>query len=92
MSKYEYDKRDMKYGHSSAVHDIDVINHIQAFKPDAYLAMQEHSDYYIDTFKRWISSTKNHTLKGLENFKYAVYSNGTTEGFEKFYWNNCIHV
>lgn len=88
MSKYEYDKRDMKYGHSAAVHDKDVVHCIEEFNPDMYLAMKSHSEHYIDTFKRWIKSTSNHSLAGLDSFKHAVYSNGTTEGFEKFYWNN----
>lgn len=88
MSKYEYDKRDMKFGHSAAVHDDDVIDHITQFKPDTYAIMQVDSDQYIKTFMNWIKSTKNHKLSGLDNYKHAVYSNGTTESFEKFYWNN----
>lgn len=88
MSKYEYDKRDMKFGHSSAVHDPEVISHIQNFKPDMYHALQTDNSQYIDTFLNWITSSTNHSIKGIDKFKHAVYSNGTTEGFEKFYWNN----
>ena len=32
--KYEYDKSGMQFGHSSAIHDIDVIKHIEQFSPN----------------------------------------------------------
>jgi hypothetical protein len=86
--KYEYDKSGMQFGHSSAIHDIDVIKHIEQFSPNFHDVLQTDSTVYIDTFLNWINSSKNHSISGLDNFKYAVYSNGTTEGFEKFYWNN----
>ena len=88
MSKFEYDKRDMKFGHSAAVHDNEVRDHTRNFTPDAYNVLQTDNNEYIKTFLNWIKQSKNHTILGLDQFKHAVYSNGTTEGFEKFYWNN----
>jgi hypothetical protein len=88
MSKYEYDKRELKFGHSTAISDIDVIDYIRNFKVDMHTVLSTDSSVYIETFLNWIKSSKNNSLEGLDDFKYAVYSNGTTEGFEKFYWRN----
>lgn len=88
MSKYQYDKSNLKYGHSTAINDTDVIVYIKNFKPDIFESLQTDSSRYIDIFKNWLLKSNNNSLLGLENFKYGVYSNGTTESFEKFYWNN----
>lgn len=88
MKKFEYDKRELKYGHSAAIADKNVIEHIRKFDLDPNTAMDTDSREYINTFLEWINNSKNNSTSGLELFKHAVYSNGTTEGFEKFYWNN----
>lgn len=86
--KYENDKRDLKFGHSTAISDPEVINYIKNFNTDFYTILSTDSKEYTEIFLNWIRSSKNNLLYGLDKFKYAVYSNGTTEGFEKFYWNN----
>lgn len=88
MSKYEYDKTLLPFGHSAAIQDAEVIDHIQSFTPNMHTMLNTDNKTYIDTFLNWIKQSSSHTLIGLEDFKYAVYSNGTTEAFEKFYWNN----
>lgn len=40
---------------------------------------------YCNSYKQWILSTKLNSIKGLEQFPYLTYSNGTTESFDKFY-------
>lgn len=88
MSGYEYDKRNMMFGHSSAVHDSEVIESMKLFSPNTYDLLQQDSNEYINVFTNWLKNSTNNKLIGIEDFPYAVYSNGTTEGFEKFYWNN----
>lgn len=88
MSKYEYDKTSLPFGHSAAIQDAEVINHIQMFTSNMHTILNTDNKTYIDTFLNWINRSSNHKLIGLDDFKYAVYSNGTTEAFEKFYWNN----
>lgn len=85
---YQYDKRGLPFGHSTAVNDIEVITAIKNFNVNTYDLLTTDSSEYILTFLDWIKSSNNHSIIGLDEFPYAVYSNGTTEGFEKFYWNN----
>lgn len=40
---------------------------------------------FLETYYNWILSTKNNTIAGLDKFKAAAFSNGTTEAFDKFY-------
>lgn len=40
---------------------------------------------YCNTYRQWILSTKLNSIKGLEQFPYMSYCNGTTEAFDKFY-------
>jgi hypothetical protein len=47
-------------------------------------------EQFLTNYREWILSTKLNTVQGLENFPVAAYSNGTTEGFDKFYLKN-IH-
>ena len=43
---------------------------------------------FLQEYFKWIMSTKTNRFKNLENFSQLSYSNGTTEGFDKFYINN----
>ena len=43
---------------------------------------------FVDVYSNWVQSTKHNLFKGLEAYPYRVVSNGTTEGFDKFYINN----
>jgi hypothetical protein len=40
---------------------------------------------FLDEYKNWIQSSSNNQIKGLDLFPAAVFSNGTTEAFDKFY-------
>lgn len=40
---------------------------------------------FIEKYQMWIRMTKNNTVHGLDLFKAAAFSNGTTEAFDKFY-------
>ena len=61
-------------------------------------AIAESADYclsdtavhtkFTDEYVKWISQTKINTVKGIEQFPIAAFSNGTTEAFDKFYLRN----
>lgn len=43
-------------------------------------------DEYIDTFIKWIHSSKNNKIRGLENFKFTDVIVGTTQAFDEAYY------
>lgn len=43
---------------------------------------------FLDRFYNWILETKNNTVLGLEQFQAKVFTNGSTEAFDKFYLKN----
>lgn len=45
-------------------------------------------DHFLAKYQEWIGLSKLNTVIGLENFPVAAYSNGTSEGFDKFYLKN----
>ena len=85
---YQYNYRDKPYGHSAAIQDKKVIDFITQFEPDFSKVLSKQIDQeFTSTFIDWINKTNN-SIEGIDDLKYAVYSNGTTEGFDKFYQNN----
>ena len=48
----------------------------------------EYSDVslneYVDVWRNWLAYTDNKTLEGLDNFKYADYTQGTSQTFDNF--------
>ena len=83
---YTYDKKHLPFGHSTAVNDSTVLDVIKT------ISLENCSDVDINrTFcKEYLEWIKRHpnTAKGLDEFKYAVYSHGTSEAFDKFYLKN----
>jgi hypothetical protein len=75
------DKRSLPFGGSFAVMDPQILNSL----PDL---LQVDSESFCKKYKEWIKSGTLNTISGLENFPFAVYSNGTTEAFDKFYMKN----
>jgi hypothetical protein len=43
---------------------------------------------FLERFYNWILETKNNTIIGLEKFQSKVFTNGSTEAFDKFYLKN----
>jgi len=83
---YTYDKKHLPFGHSTAVNDSTVLDVIKT------ISLENFGDVDINrTFcKEYLEWIKRHpnTFKGLDEFKYAVYSHGTSEAFDKFYLKN----
>lgn len=88
IKKYENDKRDLPFGHSAAIQDPEVNLCIENFKPNIKQVLDTDAKYFVSNFLDWIRRSKNNKIIGLEDFKYAVYSNGTSESFDKFYQKN----
>lgn len=83
---YTYDKKGLPFGHSTAVSDSEVLNAIQT------VSLENFSDVDINRtfcqeYLNWIKRHSN-TVRGLEQFNYAVYAHGTSEAFDKFYLKN----
>jgi len=75
------DKRSLPYGGSFAIMDPETLDSLpQAVNIDA--------ETFCKRYLEWIKSTELNTITGIENFPYAVFSNGTTEAFDKFYIKN----
>jgi len=43
---------------------------------------------FVQRYFQWIQRSKYNNFKSLDQFSQVSYSNGTTEGFDKFYINN----
>lgn len=88
--KFEYDKRHLPFGHAIAVPDSQVVDYISNLQLDILNVANDKfiSQTFLTNYVKWVSSTKLNTFKGLEEFTYSCFSNGTTEAFEKFYHKN----
>lgn len=64
---------------------VDIIT--ESAKADCLADIDIHNKF-IKRYYDWILETKNNTITGLENFKSAVFTNGSTEAFDKFYLKN----
>lgn len=85
MSKYQYDNTHLPFGHSAAINDSNVL---QSMSVDlSKLTDKDINRQFCTEYLDWIKSHSNVQL-GLDKFKYAVYSHGTSESFDKFYMKN----
>lgn len=90
MTKYTNDKRDLPFGHSAAILDLNCLNLLDNFKPNLSSILLDTTivDKFCEEYFQWIRDSSNHQLIGLDNFKYKNYSLGTSEAFDKFYIRN----
>ena len=90
MTKLPNDKRSLPFGSAFAVQDNDILETIKNSNIDILQTFNNNDlpTMFCDRYIQWIKSTKKNKIIGLENFSHAVYSNGTSEGFEKFYIKN----
>ena len=90
MTAYTNDKRDLPFGHSAAIQDPEVLlflNSIDLNLNNTLSDLRVVDDFCVG-FRQWILASTNHTLLGLEDFKFSAYSQGTSEAFDKFYMKN----
>lgn len=84
--KNKYDRKDKPFGNAFAIEDsavIDVLN-LPISISDTINDDTVHTRFLVQ-YQKWIQSTNNNSVKGIEQYPYACYSNGTTETFDKFY-------
>lgn len=82
------DKRSLPYGGAFSIKDTDVSEFIGTFAIGGCLENDSITKEFCKQYLAWILETKNNKVTGIENFPYAVYSNGTTQAFEMFYIKN----
>jgi hypothetical protein len=86
MSKNKYDKHHKPFGNAFSIADLSVLETLN--RPISALDAIDNTDIhtaFLNKYKEWILSTVNNTVRGLDNFPYACFTNGTTEAFDKFY-------
>jgi len=82
------DKRSLPYGGAFSIKDTGIVEYIKSFSLYNCLENDSITKDFCNCYLAWISSTKNNSVRGLEKFSHAVYSNGTTQSFEMFYIKN----
>lgn len=84
------DKTAKSYGSSGPIFDSAAIAHLESYRPNLHEVMTDEGviQEFCDKFRQWIQTTELNTYRGLDQFKYATYSNATSESFDKFYMRN----
>lgn len=82
------DKRSLLYGGAFAIKDSVVISFMKSLNLIDSLWEEDITRQFCIEYRDWIFTTNNNTIKGLENFKHSVFSNGTSQTFDMFYIKN----
>jgi hypothetical protein len=82
------DKRQLPYGGAFAIQDPEIINFMKSLTLVDSLWQEDITQQFCKEYKDWIKSSKNNLVRGLDDYKYAVYSNGTSQAFDMFYIKN----
>jgi hypothetical protein len=82
----------LPYGSASCVIDPDqqnvVYNLISKAVQDKCLDDITIQDRFLEKYFQWLHTSQLNEFKNLDKFSVKAYSNGTTEGFDKFYLRN----
>jgi hypothetical protein len=90
MSKYQYDNKGLPFGHSKAINDDSVLHVLSNLKFNFadVLADNVVNKQFCFEYVNWIKASSLNTLVGIDEYKHAVFSQGTSESFDKFYLKN----
>lgn len=90
MSQYQYNKTHLSFKNSKAIDDSDVANFLKKlnFNINDVLRDENVTNQFCSEYVSWIRSGKLNTIIGLDEFKFASFSQATTEAFDKFYIKN----
>jgi len=81
--------KNLPYGSVHCIENAEIENQIYEFiiesSNERCLNDTEITKNFVSSYVEWIKSTKKNTILGLDDFKHSIYSNGTTESFDKFY-------
>ena len=82
----KYNRTHMPFGNAFAVADEEVMKfYTQDANPSISLLDENIHTKFLSEYQAWIMQTTNNRVLGLDEYKYACYTNGTTEAFDKFY-------
>lgn len=81
----------LPYGGAEAVVSSAFTQRVQEMIRDSAGAVYDNTvqSRFLEQYRDWVLSSKENKFTGLEDFKVACFSNGTTESFDKFYLDNC---
>jgi len=86
------DRKKLAYGGAEAVVAsgfVELVNQLSKTALDEQcLTSTSIQDEFVARYRPWIESTKLNQVIGLDQFPVAAYTNGATEGFDKFYLKN----
>lgn len=85
MTVIPNDKRHMDFGSASAILDPETVKLLREPLDATVVHSTTIIDEYLHAYDSWIKTTQLNKFVGLEQFEYKVFSNGTTESFDKFY-------
>lgn len=67
---------------ASPIRNDSITNYLSKFKISKHrVALKE----YLDTYKNWITASKNNHIKGLDDFQSMSFIHGTVQAFDHFY-------
>ena len=76
----------MPFGNAFSVADDEVMKlYTQDAPPAIALMDNDIHTKFLTEYRAWIMKTNNNRVTGLDEYKYACFTNGTTEAFDKFY-------
>lgn len=82
----KYDRHNKPFGNAFAIPDPRVLQLLdRPYSVTQCISDNNLHTKFLEAYRVWINSTKNNTVKGMENFPYSCFINGTTEAFDKFY-------
>jgi len=85
MTNIPNDKRSMPYGSAFSIQDEKTVQLLNEPLDLSVLGKEDVIETFLTKYKQWIKTTSLNQILNLDEFKYACYSNGTTESFDKFY-------
>jgi len=84
--------KSLPYGGASCVINKDLVEEVNNFiKQAAVQNVLENKDIqtqFLSEYQNWIKTSKVNIFSGLDAFTISAFSNGTTEGFDKFMIKN----
>mgnify|MGYP006073000439 FL=1 len=82
----KYNRVHMPFGNAFSIADPNVLKlYAQDTNTAIAISSETVQSKFLNEYQAWIMATKNNCVIGLDEYKYACYSNGTTEAFDKFY-------
>lgn len=81
------DRKKLPFGGAEAVVSSDLLSIVSQLIINSSTSINDINlqQQFLTNYRTWIESTKLNTVKGLDQFPIAAYSNGTSEAFDKFY-------